>query len=227
MLNNLYFDTEFTGLRNGTKLISIGCIFRGRTFYAESNEWVSDIENIDKNTLDFLKKEVIPGLVYYNGYKKMVESDKDEYNNCISMIGSEDEIAQELIKWIVKLAPKNESHDNRIIIIPVSDVMYYDMVLFNDLIKSGLNHDDLKTSCDVKNIIFSPYGIDICNLISLFEKSNPYEAFDVNREELLDKLDPLNNREFFPIRKHNSLYDARVIKSIYETYMTSVKANEI
>lgn len=81
--------------------------------------------------------------------------------------------------------------------------------------------DDLKISCDVKNIIFSPYGIDICNLISLFERSNPYDAFDMNRESLLDEIYPSNNRLVYPTKKHNSLYDARVIKSIYEAYMTS------
>lgn len=217
----VFFDTEFTGLRNGAKLISIGCIIGTKTFYAESTEWLLDEENIDDNTMAFLKKEVIPGLVYYNGLRKCVNDDFDTFKNNVSMIGSEEKIARELVKFMLASIP--EEIFEKVVFVPVSDVMYYDMVLFNDLMNRALKQYDLKHECDARDVIISPYGIDICDMIRLCNHMSAYEAFDVNREELLDKLDPLNNREFFPIRKHNSLYDARIIKSIYDAYVTKYR----
>ncbi len=55
-ITRLFFDTEFTGLRNGTTLISIGIISQcGKTFYAELtdynltmvDDWIN--ENVIKN----------------------------------------------------------------------------------------------------------------------------------------------------------------------------------
>lgn len=224
---NLFFDTEFTGLRNGTKLISIGCMIGATTFYAETSDWVEDKENIDEGTLKFLEKEVIPGLVYYDGYIRMANTfTKDDYYNSIVMIGSEKDIGRELVKWILGIAmtTKENMEEDKIIITPVSDVMYYDMVLFNDLVKQGLSYADLKESSEKNHIIISPYGIDICDIIREYEKVDSYTAFDMNREDLLDELDPDNNRLVYLTKKHNSLYDARIIREIYKAYQSKFQS---
>ena len=67
----------------------------------------------------------------------------------------------------------------------------------------------------------TPVVYDINQLI--FEKENKkdssftmYNAFDLNRESLLSEdFDPGLG---FDLKKHNSLWDALVIKDIYETY---------
>ena len=54
----IYFDTEFTGLRKDTSLISIGLIDSdGRTFYAEFTDY--DRSQIDK----WIRQNVINNLI--------------------------------------------------------------------------------------------------------------------------------------------------------------------
>ena len=74
-----------------------------------------------------------------------------------------------------------------------SDCLAYDWVLFNDIFGHAFNIPD--------NVCYITF--DICNLFEI-KGIDP----DINREEFI------NNS--VKSKKHNSLYDAKVIKSCYE-----------
>lgn len=82
----------------------------------------------------------------------------------------------------------------------VSDVCHYDMVLFIDVF--GTAFDLPKNVCpvcyDINMDIAKEYNVALV------------DAFDMNREMLLEEFDKVVKGS-----KHNSLYDAKVIKEIY------------
>ncbi len=83
----------------------------------------------------------------------------------------------------------------------VSDVCHYDMVLFIDIFGGAF---DLP-----KNVNAACHDInqDIAEYYCISET----EAFDMSREQIVeDKSDPIDGD------KHNALYDAKVIKRIYD-----------
>ena len=112
-----------------------------------------------------------------------------EYKTWI--IGNKKEVYDSLYEWISK-------YDN---IELVSDCCHYDMVLFIDIfggafyIPSNIN----------------PVCHDINQDIARYYEFSEKEAFDFSREEILK-----NNDITIKGNKHNSLYDAKVIKAIYE-----------
>lgn len=77
-----------------------------------------------------------------------------------------------------------------------SDCLAYDWVLFNDLFGHAFNIPD--------NVCYIPF--DICTLFKI-KGIDP----DINREEFIDN--PIKGK------KHNSLYDAKVIRACYEKLM--------
>ena len=83
----------------------------------------------------------------------------------------------------------------------VSDVCHYDMVLLIDIFGSAF---DLP-----KNIC--PVCYDINQDIAKYYKISTQEAFDKSREEILKEHYTVVNGD-----KHTALYDAEVIKAIYE-----------
>ena len=89
----------------------------------------------------------------------------------------------------------------------ISDVSHYDMVLFIDIFGSAL---DLP-----KNV--NPSCHDINQDISKYLEVDETSAFDTNRERLLLYFD--EDSELPSGDKHNSLYDAKVIKELYERIM--------
>ena len=86
----------------------------------------------------------------------------------------------------------------------VSDVSHYDMVLFIDIFGSAW---DLP-----KNV--NPSCHDINQDIAKYLEVDEASAFDTNRERLLLYFD--EDSELPCGDKHNSLYDAKVIKELYE-----------
>ena len=79
----------------------------------------------------------------------------------------------------------------------VSDVCHYDMVLFIDIFGSAFDiPDNVNPACHDINQ-------DIARYFNISER----EAFDKSREEIANVIQG---------DKHNSLYDALVIKNIYE-----------
>lgn len=103
-------------------------------------------------------------------------------------VGTKKQIAQYLKEWLSQF-------DN---VQLVSDVCHFDMTLLIDLFGSAF---DLP-----QNV--SPYCYDINQDIAKFLDITPKEAFDVSRECFLGICESED--------KHNALYDAEIIKSIYE-----------
>lgn len=146
------------------------------------------------------------GCVDENGrefYAELSDYDKSQCNewiekNVISKllgqnIGTKDEVAKRLAEWL-------SSYDS---VELVSDVCHYDVVLFNDLFGSAFDVPSNVSPCchDINQ--------DIANYLDITEN----EAFNVNRETFAKAL---ALEEFQTDLKHNSLYDAKVIKVIYD-----------
>lgn len=234
--NNMkvFFDCEFTGLKQNTTLISIGLISNdGRIFYAEFTDYnESDCDDwIKNNVLANLKyKDNVPFLVKTlnktvreNEEMKSHPAEEDDKGFNIEMKGIKKDISRELTLWLNQFVKEDYYIEF------VSDVCHYDFVLLVDLLLAykgenltALAMDEHYSSCCYD------LNIDIATYLS----TNARKAFDINRETLLgklydsqlfDKRNPevkrlLSNRD----DKHNSLYDARVIKELYkELHKTS------
>lgn len=109
----------------------------------------------------------------------------------IELRGSIDRIKQELTQWLKQFDSVEL----------VSDVCCYDMVLFADIFGHAFNlPDNVGPACyDINQAIADHYKIDI------------NKAFDMSREAIVKEAGKEINGD-----KHNSLYDAKVIKGIYE-----------
>ena len=195
---NIYFDTEFTGLVPDTKLISIGMVTdRGKVFYAEftdfdpklCDDWI--VENVLKHMALQRIRRYNDLEVYY--YKDVTYG---PHKGDMYVCGDSDTVRHNLSKWL------EQFKDRQIQL--VSDVCHYDMVLFCNLFGGAFNLP--------KNV--SPVCYDICQDIYIYDLAtlSMAEAFDKNREKLyLEFHDALPEGS-----KHNSLYDAKIIKGIYE-----------
>lgn len=113
----------------------------------------------------------------------------DELDKCeYYHVGTRKQIGEYLADWF------SQFDDIQL----VSDVAHYDMVLLIDL---------FGTAFDLPNNV-SPVCHDINQDIARFLKITPKEAFDINRECFLGICCSDD--------KHNALYDAEIIKRIYE-----------
>lgn len=190
----LFFDTEFTGLHKDTTLISLGIISEdNKCFYAKLTDY--DVTQVD----DWISKNVIDKLEISEEIRALYDVYEVE--------GTTQEVKEALLYWIGSL---DDTHFDL-----VSDVCHYDMVLFVNL---------FGTAFDLPEFI-SPCCYDI-NQDIYYISFSMEEAFDTNREELLDKLTKHSEDDlYYSARtvldlgensKHNSLYDAIVIKALYE-----------
>lgn len=185
----LFFDTEFTGLHKNTTLISLGIVSEdGRRFYAEFRDY-------DKKQVDsWLKENVIDNLLFGGDIittatdMTLNSGETEVISYSYKMSDSKENIKAELKRWL--------SQFNEIQF--VSDVCHYDFVLLIDMFSGAF---DLP-----KNICPACHDInqDIADWYRISEK----EAFDKSREEIVS-----NGAS---CRKHNALYDAEIIKAIYE-----------
>lgn len=178
----VFFDTEFTGLRKNTTLISIGMIAEnGETFYAELTDYD------EKQCDDWIKDNVLNNL--FTRYLLCIE-EKPFVKNL--HVGDKSSVAKSLYMWLKQFDEVQF----------VSDVCHYDMVLLIDLFDSAFNlPKNVSAVCyDINQDIAKYYGI------------TDREAFDKSREEIVSELCA---REIEGV-KHNALYDAMVIKAIYE-----------
>ena len=218
----LFYDFEMTGLHKNTTPISLGIVSEdGKKFYAEFvdfdfnqvNDWIT------KNVLDnlFLKKlypTVSPELLE----KQICEWKKDGYeisklpcvatglvmfeskrtkNGFTEVVGTRQWISESLIGWL--------SQFNKIQF--VSDVCHYDFVLLIDLLTNGGTALDLPENISA---VCHDLNMDIARHYDVSDR----EAFDMSREQIM--FDVCNGGVFLDGDKHNSLYDAGVIKAIYE-----------
>lgn len=184
----LFFDMEFTGLRKNTTPISLGIVSEdGKRFYAEFTDY-------DKSQCnDWIEENVIKNLKL-DGMGVGV-SDTDENPPLRIVMGNKKHIYQEINEWL-------QQFDT---IQFVSDVCHYDFVLLIDLLTNGGAALDLPDN-------ISAVCHDINQDIAAYFEVSDREAFDMNREEILDRL-----KGYHVVgEKHNSLYDAEIIKEIYK-----------
>lgn len=106
------------------------------------------------------------------------------------VVGDKNLIRNELLIWL-------SSYEE---VQLISDVCHYDMILFIDI---------FGTAFDIpKNV--SPVCYDINQDIAKHFGCSDKEAFDMSRESIISREEIKVNGD-----KHNSLYDALVIKAIY------------
>lgn len=215
---NLYFDTEFTGLRQNTTLISIGIVAEnGEKFYAEliDFDWKQVDDWIKENVLDnfILEKLYMRGSIdtmrktvdewKENGYEisefptngsccyLMLETAREK-EGLTEVVGEKDWVRDKLSKWLKRFDSVQF----------VSDVCHYDFVLLINLFGTAFDlPENVNPACvDINQEIARHYGISAA------------EAFDKSRKEIVLELcgEPVAGK------KHNSLYDAEVIKAIYQ-----------
>lgn len=152
----------------------------------------AEFDDYDKSQVtDWIKENVIKNLKFK--YAPIGGTDPED-PDVTNFKGSKDTIRSSLLEWL-KPYDKVEF---------VSDVCHYDFVLLIDLlVDSALDlPENLSANC-----------IDLNTIIALMEKMSDKKAFDYSREELVQKYHRDVKGD-----KHNSLYDARVIKEIYQAY---------
>lgn len=136
----IFFDTEFTGLHQGTTLISLGAISEcGKTFYAEFTDY--DIDQLD----DWLWENVITKLTL----KDYPESGiiLGENGKSIEMKGNTNLIKEQLEIWLLQFEEVEMW----------SDWLSYDWVLFNQIWGHAFNIP--------KNVYYIPF--DICTVFKI------------------------------------------------------------
>lgn len=186
----LYFDKEFTGLRKDTTVISLGIVDENnRSIYAEFTDY-------DKSQIDpWLKKNIIDKTLYLSKKEQIPDEIYIEDGNETTIVSTKLGNRKRLLEWISFYGDEEIQF--------VSDVSHYDMVLLIDvLFDSALKMpNNISAACH-----------DINHDIARYKKVSIKEAFDLCREDLL------TSKELSKIKgdKHNSLYDAKVIKAIYE-----------
>ena len=182
----IFFDTEFTGLHKNTTLISIGLIDENnRTFYAEFSDY-------DESQCDeWIHENVIKHLKWSKEGSIENFGNYDDMNH-IEMYGDKNYIKMQLEQWL-------SQYDE---VELVSDCCHYDMVLFIDIFGGAF---------DIPKQV-NPACHDINQDIATYYKISEREAFEVSREDILSSNNFIVDEE---IMKHNALFDAQVIKEIY------------
>lgn len=185
----LFFDMEFTGLHKETTPISLGIVSEdGKKFYAEFTDYDESQCN------DWIKENVIKNLKLAG--MGVGVSDTDENPPLRIVMGDKRYIRQEANEWLRQF--------NKIQF--VSDVCHYDFVLLIDLLTNGGTALDLP-----ENISAACHDLNM-DIASHFCTSDR-EAFDMSREEIM--FDVCSGKDFVQGDKHNALYDAEVIRAIY------------
>ena len=181
----IFFDTEFTGLHKNTTLISIGLVDENNRLF------YAEFTDYDKSQCDdWIKEHVIDNLLYKHFDKEGEPNTIGIFGNKYYVKGDKRYIKNQLEEWLLPY-DKVEL---------VSDVCHYDMVLFIDI---------FGTAWDLPRCI-NPACHDINQDIARYYELTEAEAFDYSREQILDNCD-IKIEGY----KHNALYDAQVIKEIY------------
>lgn len=182
----LFFDMEFTGLRQNTTPISLGIVSEdGKRFYAEFTDY--DESQCD----DWILENVVSELLHQK--PEIWESGIADR----VVHGTKKEIRWALKDWL-------QQFDT---IQFVSDVCHYDFVLLIDLLTNG------GTAIDVP-LNISVVCHDLNQDIAQHFRVPDHEAFDMSREQIMNDL--CRPEDIVTGDKHNSLYDAEVIRAIYQ-----------
>lgn len=197
----VYFDMEFTGLTRDTSIISVGLVdCDNHSFYAELNDY--DVTKVDP----WILQNVIKNLVHPD---TVLEGDN------WSITGDRVEVASALRNWL-----EVNFKDKNIDVQFCSDVCHYDFVLLVDLLfGNAINIPAWISPCVVDINQELGYLVEHVNKpddITLDEYNRNFIpsriAFDISREEYLR-----SNEITIKGNKHNSLYDARVIRAIHQS----------
>jgi len=221
---NLFFDTEFTGLHQNTTLISIGIVSEdNKKFYAEfadfdidqCNNWIKEnvLRNLylpklsGKDTLretwdeiDRWKKNgylVVDGCTVANKWFGNVYPTCKTNGNVKEVVGDKSWVNACLQDWLSEFDT----------IQFVSDVCHYDFILLINLITYGGTAIDLPETISA---VCHDINQDIANHFRVCDA----KAFDMSREQIMNDL--CGSENVVTGNKHNSLYDAEVIKAIWE-----------
>lgn len=154
----------------------------------DNREFYAEITDFNNKNIDeWIKENVLLNTVEYGNVNVLdICSSENDY-----YVGTKQDIANYLREWLMQF------NDIQL----VSDVCHYDMVLFIDLFGTAFDlPQNINASCHDINQ-------DISQLYDLSEK----EAFDYSRELILS-----GHNISIEGAKHNALYDARVIKCLYE-----------
>lgn len=181
-MKKIFFDMEFTGLHKNTSIISIGLVDENdNKFYAELSDF--ELDQCD----EWIRENILSKLI---SNSKSVRKQNRIYKVDNFYYGDKQFVRDKLLKWL-------GTEDN---IQFISDVSHYDFVLLIDLISGH-------ALTLPKNI--SPYCHDINQDIARYYNVSDAKAFDMTREDIMDKIEGSNE-------KHNALFDAIIIKNIYE-----------
>lgn len=181
----IFFDTEFTGLRKDTTLISIGMAAEnGKKFYAESTDYCASQCN------EWIQDNVLAHTILQGNEGMARNLGKDASTTVV--IGCIESIRRELNEWLSQFEYVEF----------VSDVCHYDFVLLIDVFGTAFDlPEHVCPACyDINQDIARHYGISAA------------EAFDKSREEIVKELCGKSIEGM----KHNALYDAEVIRAVYE-----------
>lgn len=185
----IFFDTEFTGLHKNTTLISIGLIDENKRTF------YAEFSDYDESQCDdWIHENVIKHLKWSK--EGPVENFMTIHVNDWEVYGTKKYIKTFLADWL--------SRYDKVEL--VSDCCHYDMVLFIDIFGGAFDiPKQVNPACHDINQ-------DLAKRFMITER----EAFDVSREALLKaRVDS----HIIEGDKHNSLYDAKVIKELYNIYI--------
>jgi hypothetical protein len=174
----IFFDTEFTGLQQSAKLISIGlCAEDGKTFYAESTEY----QEWELN--DWLRDNVVPGL-RFDKQRSCPKIDLDHHAMC----GTQHEIHEALTKWLEQWSIGEQPNKVEM----WSDCLAYDWVLFCQLYGGAMSIPAI--------VYYIPF--DICTLMK-FKGVDP----DINREEFVGATDAVKHNALWDAKVIRRCYN--------------------
>ena len=186
----LFFDMEFTGLHKETTPISLGIVSEdGKTFYAEFTDYdESQCDDwITENVINKLKFELELGEHFW----------EIEHDGNVEALCDRECVSYWLNKWLSQFDT----------IQFVSDVCHYDFVLLIDLLTNGGTALDLPENISA---VCHDLNMDIARHFHVSDR----EAFDMSREKIMNDL--CGPEDIVTGDKHNSLYDAEVIRAIWK-----------
>lgn len=144
----------------------------------------------EKQCDDWIRENVLKHTIL--GGNDALAARLGEDRNTLVVLGSDTDIRHELGDWLKQFESVQF----------ISDVCHYDFVLLIDIFGTAF---DLP-----KNV--SAVCYDINQDIARHYEISDREAFDKSREDIVSEL----CRQQIEGDKHNSLYDAEIIKAIYE-----------
>lgn len=186
----LFYDFEMTGLRQNTTPICLGIVSEdGKKFYAEFTDYdESQCDDwIKENVINKLKFELELGEHFW----------EREYDGNVETLCDKQCVSYWLNKWLLQFDAVQF----------VSDVCHYDFVLLIDLLTNGGTALDLPVN-------ISAVCHDINQDIAQHFRVSDQEAFDMSREQIMNNL--CGPEDIVTGDKHNSLYDAEVIRAIWK-----------